>query len=453
MDGDTIKNPIVSNILCYVSTARNAMKYEDILRVCLTFYNSDDIIKGKDLLCELLGQKSVRRRNQDRLMQEIRDILDFLIRCDDEGISLPSFVADSYRGLPPSSGFEVVAQHMTALIDEISTLRNEIQHLKESRLADVVHRQSDNLLQEDVMVIKAELRKLNHKLLNEDVRRNSLVLQSIHRSSKNSEDIVSGIENENPVLSTPYVNSGCLSPNAPAASQDEWMNRLMFDEGGPPNAPSFSEVLNRSQPHCTSSAATNEEILSSGIGKGYHPIASSLVSKIRTRSESSVTVKDGQRMVGHVAASPSHDARRDVAGGAAGPSGDKNNGMKKHAEMDAEGFTLVQSKKHKHRAGSKNVIGSKATSSDSTLRSAVRMGDLYLGNCDPSVSVESLVKYISDEIKIDNVKCESLQSRYENSKSFKLTLNMHDRMKLLSPDVWPEGIICRKYFTPRNNKQ
>ena len=99
------------------------------------------------------------------------------------------------------------------------------------------------------------------------------------------------------------------------------------------------------------------------------------------------------------------------------------------------------------------MIGSKAPSSNSTLKSVVRTGDLYLGNCDPSVTVESLTKYICDEIRMNIEKCECLPSRYVNSKSFKLTLNMHDRMRLLSPDVWPEGIVCRKYFSPRKNNQ
>ena len=46
-------------------------------------------------------------------------------------------------------------------------------------------------------------------------------------------------------------------------------------------------------------------------------------------------------------------------------------------------------------------------------------------------------------------KCETLVSRNENSKSFKVTLNLVDRQKLLSPDVWPEGIICRKFYSSR----
>ena len=46
-------------------------------------------------------------------------------------------------------------------------------------------------------------------------------------------------------------------------------------------------------------------------------------------------------------------------------------------------------------------------------------------------------------------KCEALVTRSAHSTSFKVTLNASDRIKLLSPDVWPEGIVCRKFYNPR----
>ena len=46
-------------------------------------------------------------------------------------------------------------------------------------------------------------------------------------------------------------------------------------------------------------------------------------------------------------------------------------------------------------------------------------------------------------------KCEPLESRSKLSKSFKLSLNRNDRYRLLNPDVWPEDIICRKFYSSR----
>ena len=43
--------------------------------------------------------------------------------------------------------------------------------------------------------------------------------------------------------------------------------------------------------------------------------------------------------------------------------------------------------------------------------------------------------------------------RYDNYKSFKVTLLISDREKLLNPEIWPEGIICRKFYRPRAKPQ
>lgn len=69
------------------------------------------------------------------------------------------------------------------------------------------------------------------------------------------------------------------------------------------------------------------------------------------------------------------------------------------------------------------------------------------------VSEESLSEYILNEMHIKVDECEVLSSRHNRSKSFKVTLNLKDRDKLLCPDVWPEDIICRKFFNPRKYRE
>ena len=137
----TVEKTVVSNIcldslLCYVSTARHSLKYDEIIRICVAFYKETDIIKSKDLLCDLIGQKGKRRRNENRLMNEMKDIVDMLTYSDDNNISLPKFVVDSYNGLPPTSGFEVVANYILQLNEELINLRKEVTELKEFRRSE-----------------------------------------------------------------------------------------------------------------------------------------------------------------------------------------------------------------------------------------------------------------------------------------------------------------------------
>ena len=83
------------------------------------------------------------------------------------------------------------------------------------------------------------------------------------------------------------------------------------------------------------------------------------------------------------------------------------------------------------------------------IKGAIRQADLYIGNCHNDVTPDSISKYIVDETNIRIVKCESLASRNESCRSFKVTLKISDRQRLLSPEVWPEGIICRKFYSKR----
>ena len=168
----------ISNILCYIATARHAMRYDDIVRVCLAFYSNDDVLKGKDLLFTYAGKKVKRRRNENRILHEMYDIMDLLKKCDEDDIKLPVFVADSYCGLPPSSGFEVIATHMTELNDQIMSLKKEVKLLRDTRDRDNFNQQNGILIQEDLLTIKGELRKLNHKLMGDNLRRNSS--RSVH---------------------------------------------------------------------------------------------------------------------------------------------------------------------------------------------------------------------------------------------------------------------------------
>ena len=83
---------VIDKVLCYMSTARHGMKSDDIVRVCLAFYNEDEIIKAKDLLYEYAGEKPKRRRHENRRVNEIKDILDMLQKCESCGICLPTYL-------------------------------------------------------------------------------------------------------------------------------------------------------------------------------------------------------------------------------------------------------------------------------------------------------------------------------------------------------------------------
>ena len=439
----SVKPPIVNGVLCYISTARHSMKSEDIIRICHAFFKDDDILKGKDLLCELIGQKPIRRRNENRIVNELRDIVDILKKCDETAVVLPKFVVDTFDGLPPSSGFEVIANTLVSLNDEIAMLKKEVETLRDSRVEQSIVSHDNIVMKEDLLFIKGELRKLNLRFMNGDIRRNSIALENLEKSfqqspvsvhtRKSTKNFPDGgiLDTENSVLDGDFSMSNKdgfnipdaaaatapppppppLPPPPPISSPIESgellaiLDKSVQDEGGVPSAPSYSQVAGM---HGNSreidgiharSVRSREGRTGSEANRSFHPRKSQ-------QSKSSQVV------------------------------------------IDADGFQLVQRNRRKRE----NIIGSKKMDENKMVKSAARMADLYVGNLDVNVTVEAIVDYVKNDIGVAIEKCETLKSRNPNYSSFKLSLTLDNRNKLLVPEAWPEGIICRKFYSSRNSK-
>ena len=443
---ESARNSIcIDSLLCYASTARHSLKSDEIVRICVAFYKESDIIRSKDRLCELIGEKPKRRRNENRLINEMKDIVELLTRCDDNSISLPQFVTDAFDGLPPTSGFEVVANYIMQLNDELVNLRKEVNSLKESNNQKCCNPDVE-FMKEDLLEIKGEVRKLNHKLLNDNIRRDSLILECFDNSSRNTtvkdkREIISevgdsflknkdhsngnsvkeknkGLMNDvSSVVCQPLsIGDELCSSEHPSTSQESlYWQREVQDFGGAPSAPTFADVAVAGMEEVTKNANGSVTFTSRNIREG---------------KQRNLTVNENQRK----GQSSDSDISVDV----------KVIEKKTGAYVDDEGYQLVKRKRRPV-----NIVGSKRTKENDTIKGAVRVADLYLGNCELEVSSESISDYIFKEMNIVVNKCEPLASRNVNSKSFKVTLNLADRQKLLSPDVWPEGIICRKFYSSR----
>ena len=259
LSGETI---VFDNLLCFVSTARHSLKRDDIIRMCLSFYKESVILKSKDTLCDIVGVKTIRRRHEDRLMNELKDIMEILEKRDDEGLPLPKFACDTYNGMPPTSGFEVVADIMQSLVEEISNLRQEVTYLKETRKTETDYLQDITFVKEDLLSIKGELRKMNHKLVENNVRRDSILLEHLDASTSNADGIHGKLVAKKNIhleyfdkvfssplpetLNSPSGSVNSTSPSAPPASQGllEWNGEAA--QGADlvlPTAPPASQAL------------------------------------------------------------------------------------------------------------------------------------------------------------------------------------------------------------------
>ena len=428
--------PVINNVLCYLSSARDSMKYDDIVRTCLVFYNENDIIASKDLLFKYVGERPIRRRNENKILHEIKDIMEMLKKCDENGAILPHFVASRFDSLPPSSGFEIVAQQMIVLTNQVTELKNEVKYLRETRQEETLSMQNNAVILEDIMNIKHQLVKLNHNVLGSELKRNSIILQRMDKRVINDdESSTSCIDEMNDICGTPvtpgfskelndfnpnYMSNELVdnplthSPSAPSASQMQWNDYVVRDGGGHPTAPSFADITN---------TRASSEFLAVSAKKSSlsHP----------------KTVPNKPRVISNVLVSSP------VANGSSSKPSSNKNGNRD--EVDDEGFILVKNKRKRHNG---NIIGSRQTEHGS-LKSAVRTADIYVGNCGPDVNAQSIEEYLLDIYKIKINKCEELITKSQTYKAFKVSLNLDDRTKVLSPDAWPRGITCRKFYNPR----
>jgi len=74
--------------------------------------------------------------------------------------------------------------------------------------------------------------------------------------------------------------------------------------------------------------------------------------------------------------------------------------------------------------------------------------DAFIYRVDPDTTTEMMRQYISDnEINIKSLECVSNPNA--KFKSFKLTTTVSKFKELFNADLWPEGIMIRKYIPPR----
>ena len=109
--------------------------------------------ESKDLLCKYSGDKPNRRKGQNARKSEVQDIYEIFIRCEENDIVLPKFAADSFDTMPPTSGYELISTTIVSLINEISSLKDEIKTIKDFNKRNDIILDDFNHLKPDVLDI------------------------------------------------------------------------------------------------------------------------------------------------------------------------------------------------------------------------------------------------------------------------------------------------------------
>ena len=167
-------NPIINDILCYISSARDTISRDKIIINAFSYYTADDIKTAKTLICTTTGERNVKRKecasepNVPRA--DIRDICTIFEKIESEGKNIPKFVAGGFMSFPPN-GFEYLAPMVCSLREEIAAMKQEITNLRAANEADVRALNNVNVIAQDVCEIKALLTRGGQNLSSRESNR------------------------------------------------------------------------------------------------------------------------------------------------------------------------------------------------------------------------------------------------------------------------------------------
>ena len=174
--------------------------------------------------------------------------------------------------------------------------------------------------------------------------------------------------------------------------------------------------------------------VSSGIDAVSEKFAGPLFSDITKMSSFKKTVPSNNKSVANFRNKPRIITRSDLTQSV-------NSSL-----IDSDGYRKVVSKSRRRNY----ATGTRKNIENSTLKSADRCVDIYIGRCDADATAETLQKYIEDDLKIIPRSCLKLDTKIPFATAFKITVNSNDKTIMLDPTSWPEGIIYRRFFTKIN---
>ncbi|XP_070532996.1 uncharacterized protein [Ptychodera flava] len=76
---------------------------------------------------------------------------------------------------------------------------------------------------------------------------------------------------------------------------------------------------------------------------------------------------------------------------------------------------------------------------------------VFVSRLRPETDTEHLVRYIRETMRIDTIDCDKLKTKYDSYASFCIAVRPDNFESLMNPDVWPEGVLIRKFYQPRKS--
>lgn len=157
----TINNAIINDVLCYLSTSKDTIPAAELIVIVHGYYDQAKISSAKTLLCQVSGLTSTKRRAEDKIRMEIRDMLDLFEKIEKNKTAMPKFLAERYDSLPPSNGFSLAARNMVNLLDRVDQLNRGLDDFFETKNAMMEGMADQADLKAEISEIKVKINKID----------------------------------------------------------------------------------------------------------------------------------------------------------------------------------------------------------------------------------------------------------------------------------------------------
>ena len=422
---DKLSNAILSDVLCFLTSARNTLTSDQIILNATAFFKDESIIKSKEMLFEIAGERPIKRKacqsQPNPAVANLDDMLQLLEKLEDKSFQLPSFVVNNYMSLPPNAGFEGLASVMCSLRDELASLRSEVSELRKFNEKDARALGNVESIIQDVSEIKTLIQHISssnnagsyvrptrvNEIIQEHAQAQNLTQNSVH-------------QDENEI----HQQGAELQQNVSSA---ENMANQASEEFSAPEINPTSQVQLYSQAVQSSpnGPTTGRAEVAQQSGSGFsHAIRGG---------------RNGSRRGGYDGAGP--------AGGGRGGFMVRGRGVS-HGSASNGNFRGVNRQSNNRVPRSIHGTNTNVT----RITSAQRMLDLFVSGCSLNTN-EGDITSLCDSNDIAVESCTILDTRRQWCRCFKLTIAANDRDKLMNEEIWPMGIYVQKYFSPRRSAQ
>ena len=359
---------VINDILCYISTARNSKTDDSIIQCCLPFYSISRIKEAKALLFKYTSDRPKSRRGDNLQKNEITDILDLFRKCEETNTDLPKFVSESYDSMPPTSGFELIGNTIVSLIEEIQTLRDEIKIIKDSSIRENILIDDTTHIKTDLMDIKENIRDLKLKVFSQKI------------DNMNKESLLNDSLND-------FIKSNRKSsmPHALINFDDNKLIRSTLDD-----------TICASQPSLLNIDQISDSIPQMNNSKQGSPLKNNLFQpSAPPLSQEALSCDLYSQKLKHQTEPSNKQVEFLPIESNQSEINTNQNIIQAQIKKSNDDFKTANLKRRKRQFG---VVGVKENVNHlSAMKSAPRFYDLYVGRCNPQITVDILNDYLKED--------------------------------------------------------